>query len=412
MKFTVDRDQLAAALDLLQAMSKDDAAADVVGVNLAAAGERVSIDQRRRDAHAGAYCAARVTTPGAAWVSGSTLRSVVAGLPPGEATIALQDGRFGLTFTSGDVVVMIDADLNKGRAQDEPLAGAVVLADPLRDVIDATAVAMSTDSTRPNINGLHLEVSEGVVTATSTNGHRMHTASRLIDGMPNVDVVIVRWGVLACARLLEGADRVTVAMSDGRLYMGSDRGFVYSPVTGFAFPDLTHTLHLFDDVFEEPLTIHVGRDDLANAAARIIGHMNHTDMAFYCDAAADCVRIEGQSDQVLVSESLPTSMMSGNPPARVAFCVSPTYVADAIRAMRCDDVELTSLGALGALRIAPIGHEPTRCAIVMPRGNYAKLPWWGDRGARVGRVVADRHLTPGGSALHPDAVGDGELGGR
>jgi DNA polymerase-3 subunit beta len=158
--------------------------------------------------------------------------------PGGDAPLALRAGRFA---TSLMVLPVEDfPSMTEGRLPH----GFGVKAGVLRDLIDRTRFAISTEETRYYLNGIYLHAakSEGteVLRAVATDGHRLARVEEpLPDGAAGMPGVIVpRKTVNELRKLAEEAqDEIEIKLSDTKIR--------------FAFGNVALTSKLIDGTFPE-----------------------------------------------------------------------------------------------------------------------------------------------------------------
>jgi DNA polymerase III subunit beta len=115
-----------------------------------------------------------------------------------------------------------------------------IAAGTLREMIDKTLFAVSTDETRFNLSGVYLESAEGGVRMVATDGHRLALIERALKGvkLPR-GVIMPRKGLVEVRKLLEQAEEVeltlTVADKDVRV-QAPEVSFFMRLVEG-EFPD-------------------------------------------------------------------------------------------------------------------------------------------------------------------------------
>lgn len=188
MEITIDRTEALAGLALAKGVTPRRSTipilanvlirADVDGVTFAATDLEVST--RRA-------CAADVAAAGAVTVGAHQLAAMLKDMPAGPVRLSgTGDGAATCLEVSGGVTALRLYGLP---AADYPALPAVGdEAGPVAVVADAATFAamlarvlfaVSTDETRPNLNGVHLEASaDGRLTMTGTDGHRLSTVTR------------------------------------------------------------------------------------------------------------------------------------------------------------------------------------------------------------------------------------------
>jgi DNA polymerase-3 subunit beta len=198
---------------------------------------------------------ANVIQSGATTVSAHTLFDIVRKLPEGsQVELSAAEGkmqvnagraRFNLaTLPRDDFPVIAEGEL--------PTAFELPAAT-LRQIIDKTRFAISTEETRYYLNGIFLHVSDEaqpVLKAAATDGHRLArvTVPRPAgaEGMP--DVIIPRKCVAELRKLLEEVDgTVQVSLSESKIRFGLGNAVLTSKLIDGTFPDYSRVIPTAND---------------------------------------------------------------------------------------------------------------------------------------------------------------------
>ena len=196
--------------------------------------------------------AAQVATPGATTVSAHTLFDIVRKLPDGaqvelavageRMTVVAGRARFALaTLPRDDFPVIAETDL--------PTRFALPAAT-LRQLIDKTRFAISTEETRYYLNGIFLHVTDGQLRAVATDGHRLArvtiAAPEGAAGMP--DVIVPRKCVAEVRKLLDEIDgEVEMALSAGKIRFHLGHAVLTSKLIDGTFPDYSRVIPTAND---------------------------------------------------------------------------------------------------------------------------------------------------------------------
>jgi DNA polymerase-3 subunit beta len=198
---------------------------------------------------------ADVTQPGATTVSAHTLFDIARKLPEGsqvelnaaEGKMQVNAGRarFNLaTLPRDDFPVIAEGELP--HRFELPAA-------TLRQIIDKTRFAISTEETRYYLNGIFIHVSDEsqpVLKAAATDGHRLArvTVPRPsgAEGMP--DVIIPRKCVAELRKLLDEVDgTVQVSLSETKIRFGLGNAILTSKLIDGTFPDYSRVIPTAND---------------------------------------------------------------------------------------------------------------------------------------------------------------------
>jgi DNA polymerase III subunit beta len=198
---------------------------------------------------------AQVSDPGATTVSAHTLFDIVRKLPEGsQVELAAAEGRLAIvagryrsslpTLPRDDFPVIAEGEL--------PCAFELPAAT-LRQIIDKTKFAISTEETRYYLNGIYVHVSDEaqpVLKAAATDGHRLArvTVARPdgAQGMPGV--IIPRKCVTELRKLLDEVDgTVEVSLSESKIRFGLGAAVLTSKLIDGTFPDYTRVIPTGND---------------------------------------------------------------------------------------------------------------------------------------------------------------------
>ena len=220
---------------------------------------------------------ANIEQPGATTVSAHTLFDIVRKLPEGsQVELAAAEGkmqvnagraRFNLaTLPRDDFPVIAEGDLP---TRFELPAGT------LRQIIDKTRFAISTEETRYYLNGIFLHVSDEaqpVLKAAATDGHRLArvTVPRPAgaEGMP--DVIIPRKCVAELRKLLDELDgTVEISLSESKIRFGLGNAILTSKLIDGTFPDYSRVIPTANDKLLkiDPRSFEEGVDRVATIAS-------------------------------------------------------------------------------------------------------------------------------------------------
>ena len=199
--------------------------------------------------------AAAVDQPGAITVPAHTLFDIVRKLPEGsqvelsaaEGRITVNAGRarFTLSTLPRDDFPMI--------AEGELPTTFELPAETLKQIIDKTRFAISTEETRYYLNGIYLHVTEDtipVLRAAATDGHRLArvTVARPdgADAMPGV--IIPRKCVAELRKLLDEVDgSIGVSLSNSKIRFDLGQAILTSKLIDGTFPDYTRVIPTGND---------------------------------------------------------------------------------------------------------------------------------------------------------------------
>jgi DNA polymerase-3 subunit beta len=217
---------------------------------------------------------ANVIQPGATTVSAHTLFDIARKLPEGaQVELSAANGkmqvnagraRFNLsTLPRDDFPVIAEGELP--HSFELPAA-------TLRQIIDKTRFAISTEETRYYLNGIFLHVSDDLLKAAATDGHRLARVTvprpEGASGMP--DVIIPRKCVAELRKLLDVMDgNVQVSLSESKVRFGLGSAILTSKLIDGTFPDYNRVIPTANDKLLriDPRSFEEGVDRVATIAS-------------------------------------------------------------------------------------------------------------------------------------------------
>ncbi len=272
MKLTIERGALLRSLQHAQGVIERRTTIPILSnVLLNANGATLSLTATDMDIAIVERVDCTVVQPGATTVPAHTLLDIVRKLPDG-AKIEIASGgeqnqlvvrcgrsRISLaTLPSEDFPVMAEGDLPHAFAID---SGA------LRNIIDRTRFAMSVEETRYYLNGIYIHAAESEdspkLRVVATDGHRLARVELALPdgaaGMPGV--IVPRKTVVEVHKLLDdGADKVSITLSDTRIRIAVGATVLTSKLIDGTFPDYDRVIPFGNDK-----TLQVNPRDFAKA---------------------------------------------------------------------------------------------------------------------------------------------------
>jgi len=217
---------------------------------------------------------ANVGQPGATTVSAHTLFDIVRKLPEGsQVEISAAEGkmqvnagrsRFNLsTLPRDDFPVIAEGDL--------PTRFELPAAT-LRQIIDKTRFAISSEETRYYLMGIFLHVADDQLKAAATDGHRLARVTVAkpdgADGMP--DVIVPRKCVHELRKLLDELEgTVEVSLSPTKVRFGLGSAVLTSKLIDGTFPDYNRVIPTANDKLLklDPKSFSAGVDRVSTIAS-------------------------------------------------------------------------------------------------------------------------------------------------
>ena len=217
---------------------------------------------------------ANVATPGATTVSAHTLFDIVRKLPDGsQVELNAAEGKMQLTAGRARFnLATLPRDDFPVIAEGELPTRFELPAATLRQIIDKTRFAISTEETRYYLMGIFLHVADDQLKAAATDGHRLArvTVGKAdgADGMP--DVIVPRKCVAELRKLLDELEgTVEVSLSPTKIRFGLGSAVLTSKLIDGTFPDYNRVIPTANDKLLklDPKSFSAGVDRVATIAS-------------------------------------------------------------------------------------------------------------------------------------------------
>jgi DNA polymerase-3 subunit beta len=249
MKLTIERAALLKSLAHVQSVvERRNTIPILANVLIEAEGERLELTATDMDLMVVEQVTAEVSAPGATTVPAHTLYDIVRKLPEGAQVQLASSGETGqMTLSSGRSSFAL-ATLPK---EDFPTSGTQAFpqsfslaAGEIKNLIDRTRFAISTEETRYYLNGIYLHAREDgevpLLRAVATDGHRLARFEMPLPegarGMPGV--IVPRKAVSELRKLIEESEQsVEVSLSETKVRFAFDSTELNSKLIDGTFPD-------------------------------------------------------------------------------------------------------------------------------------------------------------------------------
>ncbi len=254
MKLTIDRMSLLRPLGHVQSVvERRNTIPILANVVLRAEDGQLSLTATDMDMDIATEVGCAVATSGTTTMSAHMLYDIARKLPDGaEVELTVADGHANISAgrSSFRLPTLPVEDFPAISSSDLPVNFTLTAAD-LRDLIDATRFAISTEETRYYLNGIYLHKDEdGNLCAVATDGHRLAlTRQALPSGASQMpSVILPRKAVGELRKLLDDYDGdVSVGLSETRAEFGFGAVRLTSKLIDGTFPDYTRVIPAGND---------------------------------------------------------------------------------------------------------------------------------------------------------------------
>lgn len=292
---------------------------------------------------------------------------IVKRLPDAKMTLEVQDN-FQTVITSGSSEFTINGlDANNYPrlpeiASDNSLT---VPADVLRQLINQTVIAVSTQESRPILTGIHFIVKNGQLTAVATDSHRL--AQRILD-LPSAaeaayDVIIPGKSLAELSRTVtDDIDNIEIRFAENQVLFVIGQTNFYSRLLEGNYPDTSRLIPTSSTTtieFDAPTLL------AAIQRASLLSHASSNNVVrLSLDTAAQSATIYGNSPDVgNVEEALQFSSLTGD---NLDISFNPDYMKDALQGFGQTTIEVAFTAPLRPFTLVPSADKNHFIQLITP----------------------------------------------
>lgn len=263
MKLSIEREALLRSLSHVQSVvERRNTIPILANVRMNAADGALALTTTDMDLEINESVAANIDEAGGTTVPAHTLHDIVRKLPSDSAVELVVNAEGSqMTVKAGrsqfKLSCLPTGDFPEIGASDMPVSFALP-ASALRDLIDRTRFAMSTEETRYYLNGIYVHAADQdgvqVLRAVATDGHRLAMFDMpLPAGAENLEGVIIPRKCIGELRKLidEAADSIQLELSETKVRFSFDHVVLTSKLIDGTFPDYQRVIPQGNDKIVE-----------------------------------------------------------------------------------------------------------------------------------------------------------------
>jgi DNA polymerase-3 subunit beta len=256
IRVTVDRDELAAGLQLVSRAASSRGTVQVLaGVGIRAAEGLLELEATDMELSLRTTVPATVEGEGALVVPAKLLGDIVRLLPSGAVTLAHRPEDGAATIEAGSY----SSRLNVFAVEDFPRLPSVdvplqeVDATALLDTVQRVSRAASRDESRPVLTGILAQFEGAKLTMAATDSYRMSVKETALDGGgPELEAIIPARALDELSRVAAGAERIQLGINDNHVIFGTGNAWLTTRRIDGQFPNVQQ---LRPESFEVELTL-------------------------------------------------------------------------------------------------------------------------------------------------------------
>lgn len=233
-------------------------------------------------------------------------------------------------------------------------------AGDLHELISRTSFAVSTEESRPILNGVLWQLRGEATTMVATNGHRLARMRRELDatGAPEADLIVPPKALHQVERLYETGDELEIARTANHLGFRSADRVVYTRLIEGPYPNFEQVIPKDND--KEAVAERSAFEAAVRRMAVVASDQTHRVRLGF---ESGLVRFRVQTPDLGEGEDELGVEYDGEP-LEIGF--NATYLLEVFRYMPEDDVRMTFKAPERAATFQPASGEPDYLCLVMP----------------------------------------------
>lgn len=344
MKATISRWQLAEAAQVVKGLVAKDGLSVFSRVRLDASGS-LSVTGSNGDVQVEWQMVGWIGTQGTVTVPGAAFAAFVGALPDDDVEISAEGTsavKSKVKLSCKDVVFKLAA----GEAADFPVmagpkskasAAFSIGADMLREMLRKVRFAVSTDGTRPVLAGVNIDLKDGMLGMTATDGRRLAHVEKegaADAAQPGMNITLPTKTVTILYGLLDrmAAGTVDVLIDDAAVRVIGDKWAMTAKVLADKYPNWRQVVP-----DGQPHSAVLGRDAFLEAMGRAALASGETSGVKITLKNTSAV-FEARNDMTAASASMAACKMDEG--VKYEFHVNPRLMKDALEAIDEDDFTL------------------------------------------------------------------------
>lgn len=365
MKFSIDRAPILDALQRVQSVVERKSTVPILGnILLSARGQELSLSATDLEVGMKLSLPIRTQTEGKITLSAKQFLDIVKELPDKELFISRKDNNWVelICGKSKFNLVSLAPEEYPALPSFEEKTYVDTRAEALRDMVDRTEFAVSTDATRYHLNGVFLEALESnLIRMTATDGHRLSFVdNEIFAEMPDMKrgMIIPKKGLSELHRLLaEESGSVGLAFERGYVFAKFRSSYLFVKLIEGEYPDYRMVIPKSTD-----RTVGADRTELNSALKRV---------SLLAHEKSRGVKLAIQNGMMTISSSNPdkgeareeVDVDFSGEPLEIVF--NSKYLLDCLQVLHSEKVELLLKDRLspGILRGS---EEKNHTYVIMP----------------------------------------------
>ena len=312
-----------------------------------------------------------IDEPGSIVLPARFFSEIIKRLPESTFTIEVNE-HFQATITSGQTeyqVNGVDADNYPHLPEIDTNEQLTIPADIMKQVINQTVIAVSTQESRPLLTGVHLTIKNGELHAVATDSHRLSQRKVKLSGAKDIDYDIIVPGrsLVELSRMIaDSTGSLEIQIAENQILFNFDNTAFYSRLLEGMYPD---TDRLIPQSSETEIELNAVSLLHAIERASLLSHEGRNNVVkLSLNSENQTAVLSSNSPEVgNIEEGLQFDKLTGND---IEISFNPDYMKAALQAFGQAEVKLSLTLPLRPFTLMPTEDSEDFIQLITPVRTY------------------------------------------
>ena len=312
-----------------------------------------------------------IDEPGSIVLPARFFSEIIKRLPENTFTIEVND-HFQATITSGQTeyqVNGVNADNYPHLPEIDTNEQLSIPADIMKQVINQTVIAVSTQESRPLLTGVHLTIKNGELHAVATDSHRLSQRKVKLSGAENIDYDIIVPGrsLTELSRMIaDSTGNLEIQIAENQILFNFDNTAFYSRLLEGMYPD---TDRLIPQSSETEIELNAVSLLHAIERASLLSHEGRNNVVkLSLNSENQTAVLSSNSPEVgNIEEELQFDKLTGND---IEISFNPDYMKAALQAFGQAEIKLSLTLPLRPFTLMPTEDSEDFIQLITPVRTY------------------------------------------
>ena len=312
-----------------------------------------------------------IDEPGSIVLPARFFSEIIKRLPESTFTIEVNE-HFQATITSGQTeyqVNGVDADNYPHLPEIDTNEQLTIPADIMKQVINQTVIAVSTQESRPLLTGVHLTIKDGELHAVATDSHRLSQRKVKLSGAEDIDYDIIVPGrsLVELSRMIaDSTGSLEIQIAENQILFNFNNTAFYSRLLEGMYPD---TDRLIPQSSETEIELNAVSLLHAIERASLLSHEGRNNVVkLSLNSENQTAVLSSNSPEVgNIEEELQFDKLTGND---IEISFNPDYMKAALQAFGQAEVKLSLTLPLRPFTLMPTEDSEDFIQLITPVRTY------------------------------------------